>query len=125
MTSEIRASLAILRSILRTAHDAHDTIQVRVVDLERVLAGLASWTDLTPGFGWALAKMEDGCFVRRRGWPADRDLRLALEHEVYVAPDQSRPSVILVQRDGVEPPHIEIEDVLAYDWELAKLSRRN
>jgi hypothetical protein len=57
-------------------------------------------------FGWALAKMRDGYAVRRQGTPAHWALRLVNE-------------TTLVQRNGFEPDCVMLDDILAYDWELA------
>jgi hypothetical protein len=132
MTSDIRISQARLRKQLRSVHDADAVVQVTASDLRCLLEALVPWADPSPGFGWALAKMEDGCLVRRKGWPDDRDLRLVLEHEVYSMPDPNRPSELMIQRGGpeishfgvedvlggAEISHVDVQDILAYDWEI-------
>jgi hypothetical protein len=59
-------------------------------------------------FGWALAKMRDGYKVRRKVWPP--------QGAITMVADNTR----IITRHGVEVNNVPLEDVLAYDWELAE-----
>lgn len=107
-------------------------VRVRATDLKNALATLKIHDKDVPqsepawwmaegqgGFGWALARMNDGYYLRRNGWPASRDLREVFRHDLgYLDVNPDLPTV-LVQRDGAELEAVAIDDILAWDWELA------